>query len=119
MPQIREDETFVPVVRFEVEPENQAALLRVIVGEIERWICKLEGFESATVHASPDGVHVLNYAQWSSQARFQDFARRAESENLDTALHRVPLIGGPHAVAYRVVRSIDANCPDYDGEKSR
>ena len=119
MPQFREDETFVQVVRFEVEPANQAALIRVIVGEIERWICKLEGFESATVHSSPDGVHVLNYAQWSSQARFQDFARHAESENLGTALHSVPLIGGPHAVAYRVVRSIDAYCPDDDGEKSR
>jgi len=70
MPTIAEDDTFTQVVQFEVAPERQQSLIAAIVGEVERWVRHRPGFVSSTFHASLDGRHVLNYAQWRTEADF-------------------------------------------------
>ena len=68
MAQIAEDDTFTQLVRFNVAPEKQVALIAAIVAEVERWVYRRLGFISSTFHASHDGHHVLNYAQLESEA---------------------------------------------------
>jgi hypothetical protein len=55
MAKISEDNTFTQVVRFNVAPEKQSALIAAIVAEVERWVCRRPGFISATFHVSLAG----------------------------------------------------------------
>jgi quinol monooxygenase YgiN len=71
MATLREDDTFTQVVRFDVAPEKQAVLISAIAAEVERWVRHRPGFVSSTFHASRDGRHVLNYAQWRDEAAFR------------------------------------------------
>ena len=71
MPTIEVDDTFTKVVQFEVDPSRQEALIAAIAGEVERWVRHRPGFLSSTLHASLDGHHVLNYAQWRSIEDFE------------------------------------------------
>ncbi len=107
MPQIVEGDTFTQIVQFEVHPEQQEPLIQAVVAEVERWVRHRPGFLSSTFHASFDGHHVLNYAQWRTQADFDGFTKDPEGERLSAAIHAVGPRDGPHAVAYRVVRAID------------
>ena len=107
MPQIAEDGTFTQVVEFEVEPANQEALLAAIVAEVERWVRRRPGFVSSTFHASHDGRHVLNYAQWRSEADQRAFEEDPERERLGAAIRAAGALGGPRAVSYRVVRCVE------------
>lgn len=60
---------------FETTPEQQQAL-------IDAWIRFTEeikdepGFVGAALHKSADGVRVVNYAHWRSQADFDAFVQR-------------------------------------------
>ncbi len=107
MPTIAEDDTFTQVVQFEVEPAKQDALIVAIVAEVERWVRHRPGFVSSSFHASLDGQYVLNYAQWRSEADFRAFTEDPEGERLGAAIRAIGLTGGPKAVQYRVVRSIE------------
>ena len=106
MARIAEDATFTQVVRFDVDPEKQGRLIAAIVVEVERWVCRRPGFISSTFHASLDGRHVLNYAQWTDEASFRGFADDPEGKKLSAAIHAVDTALKPHAIACRVVRSI-------------
>jgi len=106
MPTIAEDGTFTQVVQFEVESDKQETLIAAIVAEVERWVQRRPGFVSSTFHASLDGRHVLNYAQWRSEADFRAFTEDPEGERLGAAIRAVGPTSGPEAVHYRVVRSI-------------
>lgn len=108
MPTIAEDETFTQVIQFDIEPERQDALIAAIVAEVERWVRYRPGFVSSTFHASLDGKHVLNYAQWRTEADFRAFTADPESERLGVAIGAVGPSGGPSNVAYRVARTIVA-----------
>ncbi|MBV9077774.1 MAG: antibiotic biosynthesis monooxygenase [Methylobacteriaceae bacterium] len=103
---IRENATFTQVVRFEVAPEKQEALIAAIVAEVERWVRFRPGFVSSTFHASLDGRHVLNYAQWESEEAFRGFTRDPEGERLSAAIKAAGPEAGPDGTAFRVVRSI-------------
>ena len=108
MPIISEDNTFTQVVQFDVEPAKQQALIKAIVTEVERWVRHRPGFVSSTFHASLDGRHVLNYAQWRAEADFQGFTKDPEGERLGEAIRAVGPTSGPHGVHYRVVRCVEA-----------
>lgn len=107
MAEISEDNTFTQVVRFDVDPEKQSALIATIVEEVERWVCRRPGFISSTFHASLDGRHVLNYAQWVDEAAFKAFGKDPEGERLREAIRAVDPSLKPHAIHCRVVRSIE------------
>ncbi len=111
MPTIAKNDSFTQVVQFEVEPAKQDALIQAIVGEVERWVRHRPGFVSSTFHASLDGRHVLNYAQWRSEADFRAFTEDPEGERLGAAIRAIGPTGGPKAVQYRVVHSIEPPRP--------
>ncbi|GAA4781642.1 antibiotic biosynthesis monooxygenase [Actinomycetospora chlora] len=52
---------------FTVAPERQAELVALLEEATEEVIRHVPGFVSANLHASLDGTHVVNYAQWESQ----------------------------------------------------
>lgn len=55
---------------FHVQPQNQDALVRVLVEATEGAMRHQPGFVSANIHRSADGRRVVNYAQWRSQEDF-------------------------------------------------
>lgn len=107
MATIAEDATFTQIVRFEIDPTRQDALIQAIVAEAERWIRHRPGFVSSTFHASLDGRHMVNYAQWATEADFRGFTQDPECERLSAAIRAIGP-DGPHAIACRVARSIGA-----------
>lgn len=108
MATIHADNTFTQVVRFDVDPDRQSRLLAVIAAEVERWVSRRPGFISASFHASGDGRHVLNYAQWRDEAAFDGFTTHPESRHLQAAIRAVDPSLKPHAVSYRVVRCVES-----------
>lgn len=60
---------------YEVEPERQAELSRLLSELTETAISKQPGFISVSVHSSFDGKRVVNYAQWASKADFENFMK--------------------------------------------
>jgi quinol monooxygenase YgiN len=56
---------------FTVAPERQQELLDLLDRATEEVMRHRPGFVSANLHASLDGGHVANYAQWESEAAFQ------------------------------------------------
>lgn len=103
---ISEDDTVTQIVRFDVKPETQEALIDALAGEVERWVSHLPGFVSSTFHASNDGLHVINYAQWQNEEAFRGFIENPESHRLQAAVRSVDPSYKPQAIRCRVVRSI-------------
>jgi len=56
---------------FHVKPENQQALVDLLIEATERTIQHQPGFISANIHKSYDGRRVVNYAQWQSRDHFE------------------------------------------------
>ena len=110
---IAKDNTVTQLVQFEVTPDQQDWLIAAIAGEAERWIRHRHGFVSSTLHASLDGRHVVNHAQWRSKADFRVFTADPETERLRAAIRAAGPADRPQPVACRVVRSIvPAKGPD-------
>ncbi len=65
---------------YEVEPENQADLIRALSKATENGIRRQPGFVSVCVHGSLDGRKVVNYAQWASKEHFESFMKRPETQ---------------------------------------
>lgn len=103
---IAEGDTFTQIVRFDVPADRQLELIDAIADEVERWVRHRPGFISSTFHASFDGKHVVNYAQWKSKADFEGFTHDPETEHLQKAIKAVASSLKPHAIHCRVVRSI-------------
>jgi quinol monooxygenase YgiN len=90
---------------YEVQPERQADLARLLSEATEEGMRQRPGFVSVNVHCSFDGTRVVNYAQWASkedfermlkdpdaQAQMKRFAAIAES--VMPALYRVTAVHG-------------------------
>lgn len=72
MPTIAKGASHVTLINvFTVEPGDQQRLVDILVEATERTMRSLPGFISASIHKSVDGVRVVNYAQWASQADFE------------------------------------------------
>jgi|SRR5215472_16739624 len=56
---------------FTVEPARQRELVDLLARATEEVMRHRPGFISANIHASTDGTHVVNYAQWESPQAFQ------------------------------------------------
>jgi quinol monooxygenase YgiN len=56
---------------FTVRPEQQQELVDILVRATEDVIRHRPGFVAANIHASHDGEHVANYAQWRSVEDFR------------------------------------------------
>ncbi|NUR26571.1 MAG: antibiotic biosynthesis monooxygenase [Catenulispora sp.] len=56
---------------FTTTPETQADVVEAWATMTESTMQHQPGFISASVHASDDGLRVVNYAQWESTEHFQ------------------------------------------------
>lgn len=100
------DAVFTQVVRFDVEQNEQGPLISALVAEVELWVSRLPGFISSTFHASIDGKHVINYAQWQTKGAFDQFLADPRGKDLGNAVKRVNPSLKPHPIQCRVVRSL-------------
>ena len=67
MPAIEKDRYFTILMDFEVEPDQQQALIDGIAEQVELYFRHDPAFVSISFHASEDGLRVVNYAQWRSR----------------------------------------------------
>jgi quinol monooxygenase YgiN len=56
---------------FTVIPERQRELIDLLIEATEQVIQHVRGFISANIHASTDGMRVVNYAQWKNAEALQ------------------------------------------------
>ncbi|MGQ0841959.1 antibiotic biosynthesis monooxygenase family protein [Actinokineospora sp.] len=56
---------------FTVTPDRQRELVDLLARATEDVMRHRPGFVAANIHASLDGTHVVNYAQWASVEAFQ------------------------------------------------
>jgi heme-degrading monooxygenase HmoA len=85
---------------YEVAPERQAELVRLLEEATDGVMRHLPGFVSANIHRSLDGTHVANYAQWATR---EDFERMLKSP--DAEVHRrqfAAIAKGASPVLYQV-----------------
>ena len=101
------DFTLTQVVQFEVEPAKQHALIADIMAGPERRVRHRRASLLSTFHATLDGRHVLNDAQWRTEANFHAVTRDPESDRLGAAIRAVGPAGRPAAVQCRVLRCIE------------
>lgn len=94
MPTIEVGDMFVAIVAFSLDdPAQQAGLIDGIVAEIDGWVKHIPGFVSASFHASHDGRHVLNYAQWTSRDAYATFGRDDRRQRIQSAVHTAKVTG--------------------------
>jgi quinol monooxygenase YgiN len=81
MAAILKDKKVVTLINvFTVERANQQKVLDLLVNATEKTMKNLPGFVSASIHKSLDGVRVVNYAQWRSQADFEAMTKNPEAQ---------------------------------------
>lgn len=56
---------------FTVLPEHQEELVAVLTDATDATMRHLDGFVSASIHASSDGIRVTNDAQWRDAAAYE------------------------------------------------
>jgi quinol monooxygenase YgiN len=79
MTQIVQGNAIVTLINvFTVVLQDQQALIDVLVEATEKVMNTQPGFLSANIHKSLDGTHVVNYAQWRSQADFETMMTKPE-----------------------------------------
>lgn len=72
---------------FTVDPSRQAELVALLEDATEQVMRHRPGFVAANLHASLDGTHVVNYAQWESEEAFRAMlGDPACREHMDAAL---------------------------------
>jgi quinol monooxygenase YgiN len=80
MTRIAADQSLVTLINvFTVAPERQQQLVDLLDEATRTTMVKLDGFISASIHKSLDGVRVTNYAQWRSRADFEAMLRHPEA----------------------------------------
>lgn len=69
---------------FTVDPDDQQALVDLLIEATEGIMQEISGFISANIHASLDGERVVNYALWESREAFEAmFEYSAEVRQVD------------------------------------
>jgi quinol monooxygenase YgiN len=76
---IREDNGVMTLINvFTVAPEREQELVDLLTDAADNLMRRQRGFVSASIHRSPDGRRVVNYAQWRRREDFD--ALRANPE---------------------------------------
>ena len=96
--------TLVNVFRLH-DPANQQQLVEVLIEATQAVMRHLPGYVSANIHRSLDGSHVVNYAQWRSQA---DFAAMLQQPEAQVHMRRAFELAQVEPHLYQVVFSDDA-----------
>ena len=76
MATIAKDAKLITLINvFTVTPDRQEQLVRMLDEATEEVMQHQPGFISANIHASRDGHHVTDYAQWESEDAFQSMLK--------------------------------------------
>jgi heme-degrading monooxygenase HmoA len=79
MTQIVQGHEIVTLINvFTVAPQDQQALIDVLVEATKQVMNTQPGFLSANIHKSLDGTRVVNYAQWRSREDFEAMLTKSE-----------------------------------------
>lgn len=104
---IRTDTAGITLVNvYEVEPQRQSELARLLSEMTQALIAREPGFISVSIHSSLDGARVVNYAQWASKAHFEAFMKKPQTretlkrfaalaKSVAPGLYRVDAVHGP------------------------
>lgn len=84
---------------FEVTPEKQDELVRLLEQATDEVMRKQTGFVSANLHKSFDGKWVANYAQWKSK---EDFERMLQNPEAQKHMQQTLAIAKAAPVLYQV-----------------
>jgi heme-degrading monooxygenase HmoA len=71
----REGDLVTLINVFETKPEQQQELIDQWLGFFEQIKEAPPGLIGAALHRSKDGMRVINYAQWGSEADFDHFTK--------------------------------------------
>ncbi len=85
---------------FTVAPEDQRALVDVLIEATEQVMRGRPGFVSANIHVSLDGTRVANYAQWRTR---EDFESILEDEEVAVHFRRCRELASNDAHLYDLV----------------
>jgi hypothetical protein len=78
--------TFINI--FTCDPPDQRALLDTLREETAEIVSLLDGFVSASLHASSDGRRVINYAQWTHLDAFNAMMAGEQGKQLIQSVHK-------------------------------
>jgi quinol monooxygenase YgiN len=101
MSRISADNKLVTLINvFNVEPQNQDKLIKILEQATEELMRHQPGFIFANIHRSLDGVRVVNNAQWKSKEAFENMLQNPEVQrHMNEALG----VSQPEPHLYQVV----------------
>jgi quinol monooxygenase YgiN len=109
MPAIaKNNDVITVVIIFAVKPAQQQELIDIIIEFLETTVKHQPGFASSNIHKSIDGVRVMNYAQWRTQADCQAFVNNTEIQAQGQKLSNFQLHEA-HTYEVTVSKPDDAN----------
>jgi CRP-like cAMP-binding protein len=108
MQSLENNRSFTQLIEFEIEPQQQPALVSALAAQTEHLAQRHAGFLSASIQASDDGRRVLNYLQWQSreagEAAFQVFESGEQDFWQLIRAHRAKTVTFG---SYQVLRSLE------------
>src|SRR5262244_670184 len=85
---------------FETTPDTQQKLIELLTTQTDEVMSRQPGFVSANLHASRDGLRVVNYAQWESTEAFEAMRRNPVCQ---ASMGKVEKLARPDVHLYDVV----------------
>src|SRR3954470_19262003 len=92
---------------FTVAAERQDELGAALDRATAEVFVGLPGFRSANIHASLDGVRVVNYAQWASEESFNAMRERADVQAHMKEIMTIAAAFEPRLFTVRAVHNIE------------
>ena len=92
---------------FTVAADRQDDLVAALDRATAELFIGLPGFRSANIHASLDGVRVLNYAQWASEEAFNAMRERVDVQAHMKEIMTIADAFEPRLFTVRAVHNIE------------
>lgn len=90
---------------FTVVAERQQELVTLLEEATEQAMRHRDGFVTANIHASTDGIRVVNYAQWRDEAAFRAMLADPEAQVHMTQAAKIAESFEPHLYTVESVHS--------------
>lgn len=106
MPTIDQSQSRVTLITVhECAPENQSALVDLLLEAARSIYAGAPGFVSATIHRSFDGTCVTNYAQYESREAFEALTKNPAIPPFVERVRKLVTAAKPHL--YEVIASVE------------
>lgn len=94
------------VIRFDVAPADQAALLEIMTESVGKVLSRQPGYLSGMILPSTDGTHVLNVTTWTDQESMMAVRHNPDAKLL---AERMGAISIPNPLPYPWRREFPGN----------